>query len=100
TDVLSFPAPESLNGHRPPAGDIAISVETAARQAGEFEHPLATELQILALHGLLHLGGFDHESDNGRMARKETALRRRFGLAASLIERSTKPARKKGSRKP
>jgi probable rRNA maturation factor len=99
TDVLSFPAPESLNGHRPLAGDIAISVETAARQAGEFEHPLATELQILALHGLLHLGGYDHETDTGRMARREAALRRRFRLTEGLIERSTKPAQKKGDRK-
>jgi probable rRNA maturation factor len=102
TDVLSFPAGEPLNGHQHLAGDIAISVETAAKQAEEFEHRLATELQILALHGLLHLGGYDHESDNGRMARKEAALRRRFGLAEGLIERNAKPAGKKarGSRKP
>jgi probable rRNA maturation factor len=98
-----------MNGHRRMAGDIAISVETAARQADEFEHPLATELQVLVLHGLLHLGGYDHEADEGQMARKETALRRRFGLAASLIERSSKPvqngpvrkkARPRRSRKP
>ncbi|MGA7353131.1 MAG: rRNA maturation RNase YbeY [Acidobacteriaceae bacterium] len=102
TDVLSFPSAASINGHRQPAGDIAISVETAARQADECNHPLSTELQILALHGLLHLGGYDHETDTGRMAREEAALRRRFGLATGLIERSTKPARKKAhrSRKP
>jgi probable rRNA maturation factor len=102
TDVLSFPAAESLNGHRHLAGDIAISVETAAKQAEEYNHPLPTELQILLLHGLLHLGGYDHQTDTGRMAREEAALRRRFGLTQGLIERSTKPAREKArrSRKP
>ncbi|MGD0367222.1 MAG: rRNA maturation RNase YbeY [Acidobacteriaceae bacterium] len=102
TDVLSFPPAESTNGHRRLAGDIAISVETAARQAEEFDHPLPTELQILVLHGLLHLGGYDHQTDAGRMARKEATLRRLFGLTQGLIERSTKPAPKKarGSRKP
>jgi len=105
TDVLSFPAPESLNGHRRVAGDLAISVETAARQAEERGHALATELEILVLHGLLHLAGYDHETDQGRMARKEAALRRRFGLTEGLIERSAKLAtgktdRPRGSRKP
>jgi probable rRNA maturation factor len=98
TDVLSFPAPESLNGHRRMAGDLAISVETAARQANERGHSLATELQILILHGLLHLAGYDHETDQGRMARKEAALRRRLGLAEGLIERSARPARRKSPR--
>jgi probable rRNA maturation factor len=93
TDVLSFPAaPHKPTGdlYGPPAvaGDLAVSVETAARQAEEFGHPLGTELQILVLHGVLHLGGYDHESDKGQMARKEAALRRRFGLGAGLIERS------------
>lgn len=97
TDVLSFPAPAALNGHRHGAGDLAVSVETAARQAAEFGHPLATELQILVLHGVLHLGGYDHEADRGQMARKEAALRRKFGLAAGLIERSSKPAAPRGA---
>ena len=92
TDVLSFPAAEPLNGHRRLAGDLAVSVETAARQAEEFGHPLATELQILVLHGLLHLGGYDHETDEGQMARREAALRRRLGLGAGLIERAGQPA--------
>ncbi|HEX4064464.1 MAG TPA: rRNA maturation RNase YbeY [Acidobacteriaceae bacterium] len=92
TDVLSFPAlafsaPEAAK--KPIAGDLAISVDTAARQAEEFGYPLATELQILVLHGLLHLAGFDHETDAGAMARKEGRLRRKLGLAAGLIERST-----------
>jgi probable rRNA maturation factor len=97
TDVLSFPAPESLNGYRGMAGDLAISVETAARQAEERAHPLATELQILILHGLLHLAGYDHEADHGKMARKEATLRRRFGLSEGLIERSANPAPKNKS---
>jgi len=103
TDVLSFPATPLLprsggNGPGPEpgrpavAGDLAISVETAARQAAEFGHPLAAELQTLILHGVLHLAGYDHEYDAGRMARKEAALRRRFGLATGLIERSGKAA--------
>jgi probable rRNA maturation factor len=97
TDVLSFPA--APNGHEPMAGDLAVSVETAARQAEEHGHPLATELQILVLHGLLHLDGYDHEADEGQMARKEAALRRRFGLRAGLIERSAQPAGRTPSRR-
>lgn len=92
TDVLSFPASESFDGQPALAGDLAISVETAARQATEAAHPLFAELQVLLLHGLLHLAGYDHEADSGEMARKEAALRRRFGLGAGLIERATKPA--------
>lgn len=92
TDVLSFPAPaDGADGHGRMAGDLAISVETAARQAEEQGETLGAELQILALHGLLHLAGFDHETDSGTMARKEAALRRRFGLGAGLIERAGKP---------
>lgn len=87
TDVLSFPAPEPMPGQPPLAGDLAISTETAARQAAEAGHPLSVELQVLVLHGILHLAGYDHETDSGQMARKEAALRRRFGLSAGLIER-------------
>lgn len=88
TDVLSFPAlqiegmPESL------AGDLAISLDTAARQAAEHGHSLQTELKILLLHGLLHLAGFDHETDSGNMRRREAELRTRFRLPAGLITRS------------
>lgn len=99
TDVLSFPAPESAPGSPRLAGDLAISVETAARQAAEAGHPLFTELQILVLHGILHLAGYDHETDAGQMARKEAALRRRFGLAAGLIERAAVPPAKSASRR-
>jgi probable rRNA maturation factor len=87
TDVLSFPAEEP--GH---LGDIVIARGVAARQARELGHPVATELKVLALHGLLHLLGYDHERDGGRMARAEARLRRQGGLDAGLIERSG-PAR-------
>ncbi|MGA8531734.1 MAG: rRNA maturation RNase YbeY, partial [Acidobacteriaceae bacterium] len=85
--VLSFPSPE-VPGTTEVAGDLAISVETAARQAEDLGHPLAVELQILILHGLLHLAGYDHERDSGQMARREATLRRRLGLSQGLIERS------------
>jgi probable rRNA maturation factor len=86
TDVLSFPAGEP--GGRPRIlGDIAISLDTAARQAAEHGHSTGTELRVLALHGLLHLLGYDHETDQGDMRRLEERLRRRAGLPAGLIAR-------------
>lgn len=89
TDVLSFPSLPDPNGARPQlAGDLAISLDTAARQAAEHRHSLAIELRILTLHGLLHLAGYDHERDSGEMARVERKLRRHFGLPAGLIQRS------------
>ena len=98
TDVLSFPAESRprANGDAKSkvAGDLAISVETAVRQAAEMGHSLEAELKILLLHGLLHLAGLDHETDTGEMRRKENRLRRRFGLPVTLIERSSHPAAK------
>ena len=91
TDVLSFSAgqiPGNKN-REASAGDLAISVDTARRQAAEEGHALTCELQVLTLHGLLHLAGYDHETDNGRMARRERLLRARLGLPQGLIERST-----------
>ena len=82
TDVLSFPAEES--GY---LGDVVISSGVAARQARAAGHSLATELRVLALHGLLHLLGYDHERDDGQMARLERRLRRMGGLREGLIER-------------
>ncbi len=74
-------------------GDLAISLETASRQALAFEFPLEVELKILLLHGLLHLAGFDHESDTGQMARKENRLRKELELPTSLIQRAGKPVK-------
>jgi probable rRNA maturation factor len=77
TDVLSFPAGETekLN-----LGDIAISVETAARQAKENGLTFDEEVAQLILHGLLHLSGYDHETDNGEMNRLELRLRKKLGI--------------------
>lgn len=82
TDVLSFPAEEDefekLEGFR--LGDIVISVEQAARQAAENNGTLENELQQLILHGMLHLCGYDHETDTGEMNRLELRLRKRLGI--------------------
>lgn len=83
TDVLSFPAA----GEGSYIGDMAISVDRAREQAREFRHPLHAELRILMLHGVLHLLGYDHETDGGRMARAEKRWRSRLGLPVGLIER-------------
>ena len=83
TDVLSFPADEPGE-----LGDIVIALGVATRQARAAGHALTTELRVLALHGLLHLLGYDHEDDDGRMARVEARLRRKGGLREGLIERS------------
>jgi probable rRNA maturation factor len=83
TDVLSFPARE-----RGFLGDVVIASGVAARQAREAGHSLAIEVRVLALHGLLHLLGYDHERDDGRMARLERRLRKRGGLREGLTERA------------
>jgi probable rRNA maturation factor len=99
TDVLSFPAngarpnqktervrallvyPESRRGARQNyVGDIAISPETARRNARRFSRTFPVEMRILILHGMLHLAGFDHENDHGEMDRLERRLRRRLGV--------------------
>ena len=96
TDVLSFPATSALP---PPVssasavvdgflGDIVIARGVARRQAREAGHSERTEIRVLALHGLLHLLGYDHERDEGRMLRVERRLRRKGGLREGLIERA------------
>jgi probable rRNA maturation factor len=82
TDVLSFPADEPGT-----LGDVVIARGVARRQARVAGHDLPTEIRVLALHGLLHLLGYDHEDDGGRMARLEARLRRKGGLREGLIER-------------
>ena len=82
TDVLSFPSDE-----RGFLGDIVIAAGVSTRQAREAGHTAQTELRVLALHGLLHLLGYDHEEDDGKMARAEMRLRKKAGLKEGLIER-------------
>lgn len=86
TDVLSFPAGHEAQSDRY-LGDVAISWQRAREQAGGFGHSIETEIQVLMLHGVLHLLGLDHETDDGRMSRVEARWRRTLGLPAGLIER-------------
>ena len=105
TDVLSFPAicgAGTLAAHGPKRrdvsrrgrhecarhlGDVAISAARARVQARQYGHSLETEIRILMLHGVLHLMGFDHDTDGGRMARAEERWRARLRLPRGLIER-------------
>jgi len=96
TDVLSFPAGDGGHGKQSGveeefAGEIAISAEIATENARELGHGAREEIKILVLHGLLHLRGYDHESDHGQMLRREGQLRARLGLPSGLIERSQPP---------
>ncbi len=90
TDVLSFPAagPIPGSGAEELAGDLAISVPTARKQAIAHNHSLSTEIKVLMLHGLLHLAGYDHETDEGQMARRERLLRARLKVPQDFFERS------------
>jgi probable rRNA maturation factor len=109
TDVLSFPAfaagkagsaggagkagkAGKASGASEPGGagylgDIVIATGVVQRQADDVGHPVATEIKVLALHGLLHLLGYDHETDTGAMARLEARLRKKAGLKDGLIAR-------------
>lgn len=88
TDVLSFPSLDAVRRSvKPFAGDVAISAEIARENANRFRHSLADEIKILTLHGVLHLAGFDHERDNGQMARMELQLRRQLKLPQGLLQR-------------
>jgi probable rRNA maturation factor len=113
TDVLSFPSGPQAPGSRLQAvsrgvpvarspksvaflGDVVIARGVARRQAAAQAHAESTEWRVLALHGLLHLLGYDHEADGGAMRRLELRLRRRGGLPGGLIERqSSPPARRR-----
>ena len=100
TDVLSFPS----GGVKGLAGEIAISLDIARHNAQMLGHSTADEIKILTLHGMLHLAGYDHENDDGRMARKEEYFRRILRLPSSLINRvedgstAPRPPRKKTAR--
>ena len=101
TDVLSFPSlqvPPVRAEKLTQAGEIAISGEVAAQNAARLGHRVADEVKILTLHGILHLAGFDHERDNGEMARKEMKLRQQLKLPVALIERM-QPAERESPRK-
>ena len=96
TDVLSFPP----QFHSPRfAGDIAISGEIASENARRLGHSPAEEVKILALHGVLHLAGFDHESDNGKMAKLEERVRAKLGLPPALIKRTVASGNSKSGRR-
>ncbi len=90
TDVLSFPSEagsEKDSGHY--LGDLIVSLERAAEQASEQGHGLVEEVEVLVLHGVLHLLGHDHESDDGEMRRLEARLARElFGGTRGLTDRS------------
>jgi probable rRNA maturation factor len=94
TDVLSFPAEARAASDF--AGDVAISAEIAAKNARRLGHAPKEEIKILALHGVLHLAGYDHERDQGEMARREEGLRKQLGLPVALIERNRDTSRANG----
>jgi probable rRNA maturation factor len=88
TDVLSFPSLQAARGEvMRSAGDLAISFDIARENAKKLGHSVSDEVKILVLHGILHLAGFDHERDNGEMARQESRLRQQLKLDSGLIER-------------
>jgi probable rRNA maturation factor len=87
TDVLSFPTAPAQAGRPAPLGSLAISIARARAQARAYGHSTETEIRILILHGLLHLLGYDHETDSGRMARAEKRWRSALALPNGLIER-------------
>ena len=100
TDVLSFPSESSSKGSKRArfAGELAISADIAMQNATRLGHSAALEVKVLTLHGILHLAGFDHERDNGQMARREEKLRLALRLPLALIERAQ--ARKNESGQP
>lgn len=103
TDVISFPAvqlPRQPKGTKDFAGDLALSVDIAGANAKRLGHSVLSEVKVLVLHGLLHLGGMDHEKDRGEMAKKEARLRSKLRLPVNLIERtqtSARPAKKRAA---
>ncbi len=81
TDVLSFPyEPDEFDPEKNNLGDIVISVEQAEKQAKENGLTLENEIKQLILHGVLHLCGYDHETDKGEMNKRELELREKLGI--------------------
>lgn len=103
TDVLSFPVASKSRSRETAklAGDVAISADIARQNSLRLGHTVSEEIKVLVLHGILHLAGFDHESDNGEMARKEAALRTKLRLPVALIERvqseKVRPAKRRAA---
>jgi len=97
TDVLSFPPVFGLMNAFD--GDVAISAEMASQNARLLGHSPAEEVKILALHGMLHLAGYDHERDHGEMARTEERLRKSLRLPVGLIDRNRELGVNAGERK-
>ena len=83
SDVLSFPSGSGTGS----LGDLAISLDRVEDQAATYGHTVDTEVRVLMLHGVLHLAGHDHETDQGEMRKLETEWRLHYGLPAGLIER-------------
>ena len=87
TDVLSFPLDVNCEGM--PIGSIIISSDKVIEMAKEFNHSILDEFKLLLIHGLLHLIGYDHETDNGEMREKEEEIINYFNLPKSLIIRNS-----------
>ena len=85
TDVLSFPL-DFMDGL--PLGSLVVNIEMAKEKSSLLKHSLDDEISLMFIHGLLHLTGYDHESDNGEMREKEKSLIEKFCLPNSLIVRS------------
>ena len=85
TDVLSFPI--DFKG-QPLIGTIVVSLDMAKSASEEFSHSTEDEIKLLFIHGLLHLLGFDHEVDNGKMREKEIEIIKKLNLPDSLILRN------------
>jgi probable rRNA maturation factor len=87
TDVLSFPL-DAMNEYMP-IGTIIISADKVKQKADELGHSKEDEFKLLLIHGLLHLIGYDHETDNGEMREKEEEIIKKFNLPKSLIIRNS-----------
>ena len=98
TDVLSFPAASGGAGEDGFLGDIVISVPYASRSARRREEPPAREIDRLLVHGLLHLAGYDHETDHGEMDALEARVRGRLGIAERRPASGEAPHRRRPRR--